>query len=413
MALINCPECGKEVSNKAGNCPNCGYPIPSSETVMQQAGGETDTSKVLADAAEGEEGNKNPGYNSTDYTGMREMDMAQPPFKSKKRIIVGVILGVLILLGIVIGVSISSRNAKMREQQQAEIRQIREYNEAVDNLNALYSTSYNGASKAESVCVLTINVWVNSIYNKYDEETNKYTTGTSDFNDAIDNVYKDEDIQKKLGDVKNAQSKISTYIQTLQSCPDELQKCYDAALQVHTSFNALAELALAPSGNITSYRDSEQQKIDDYVTAYNMLGALIPAKKEVPLYDSKGNKMEDEFAFVNYLNQNGDKLPDTVENRSVGGLTYYKGTATICGVEGEVSYNGSGISTGMIDFVKWSVENPKKGFDKELLEKLRERYGEERVADEKSYSWSNDETKESLLLNIDDSEITISWYNIM
>lgn len=27
MALRNCPECGKEVSDKAYSCPNCGYPI--------------------------------------------------------------------------------------------------------------------------------------------------------------------------------------------------------------------------------------------------------------------------------------------------------------------------------------------------------------------------------------------------
>lgn len=27
MALINCPECNKEVSDKANNCPNCGYPL--------------------------------------------------------------------------------------------------------------------------------------------------------------------------------------------------------------------------------------------------------------------------------------------------------------------------------------------------------------------------------------------------
>lgn len=27
MALITCPECGKEVSDTANNCPNCGYPI--------------------------------------------------------------------------------------------------------------------------------------------------------------------------------------------------------------------------------------------------------------------------------------------------------------------------------------------------------------------------------------------------
>lgn len=27
MALIKCPECGKEISDKAEKCPNCGYPV--------------------------------------------------------------------------------------------------------------------------------------------------------------------------------------------------------------------------------------------------------------------------------------------------------------------------------------------------------------------------------------------------
>ena len=27
MAMIKCPECGKEVSDKAAVCPNCAYPI--------------------------------------------------------------------------------------------------------------------------------------------------------------------------------------------------------------------------------------------------------------------------------------------------------------------------------------------------------------------------------------------------
>lgn len=31
MALINCLECGKEVSDKAANCPHCGYPIEKEE----------------------------------------------------------------------------------------------------------------------------------------------------------------------------------------------------------------------------------------------------------------------------------------------------------------------------------------------------------------------------------------------
>ena len=31
MALIKCPECGKEISNKAIACPSCGCPIASLE----------------------------------------------------------------------------------------------------------------------------------------------------------------------------------------------------------------------------------------------------------------------------------------------------------------------------------------------------------------------------------------------
>lgn len=29
MALINCPECGKEISDQASSCPNCGVTINS------------------------------------------------------------------------------------------------------------------------------------------------------------------------------------------------------------------------------------------------------------------------------------------------------------------------------------------------------------------------------------------------
>jgi hypothetical protein len=31
MALINCPECGKEISDKAASCPHCGNPIYTKE----------------------------------------------------------------------------------------------------------------------------------------------------------------------------------------------------------------------------------------------------------------------------------------------------------------------------------------------------------------------------------------------
>ena len=32
MALIKCPECGREVSDRAGSCPHCGFPLTSLKT---------------------------------------------------------------------------------------------------------------------------------------------------------------------------------------------------------------------------------------------------------------------------------------------------------------------------------------------------------------------------------------------
>ena len=32
MALINCPECGREVSSVAPACPNCGFPVAAKQT---------------------------------------------------------------------------------------------------------------------------------------------------------------------------------------------------------------------------------------------------------------------------------------------------------------------------------------------------------------------------------------------
>lgn len=38
MALINCPECSKSVSNEAPCCPSCGYPIKPPPTPVKKTG---------------------------------------------------------------------------------------------------------------------------------------------------------------------------------------------------------------------------------------------------------------------------------------------------------------------------------------------------------------------------------------
>ena len=41
MALISCPECGKEISDKAAACPNCGCPVEAAQSVREVSEQET------------------------------------------------------------------------------------------------------------------------------------------------------------------------------------------------------------------------------------------------------------------------------------------------------------------------------------------------------------------------------------
>ena len=52
MALINCPECGKQVSTEAKECPNCGYPVAerlAQSQVTHSSGAGADQAEVLAE----------------------------------------------------------------------------------------------------------------------------------------------------------------------------------------------------------------------------------------------------------------------------------------------------------------------------------------------------------------------------
>ena len=49
MALIKCPECGKEISDKAGACPHCGCPIGNTTQPIQNNDGKSNkgSKKIL------------------------------------------------------------------------------------------------------------------------------------------------------------------------------------------------------------------------------------------------------------------------------------------------------------------------------------------------------------------------------
>ena len=89
MALMVCPECGKQVSDQAGACPHCGYPI--SKHISEQREKADVSAKEVKSAAEAKSAQKNGEEVNTIIE-----KSARKPIPKKKIVIVGVIVMLLI-----------------------------------------------------------------------------------------------------------------------------------------------------------------------------------------------------------------------------------------------------------------------------------------------------------------------------
>lgn len=303
---------------------------------------------------------------------------------SKKKII---ICGTVVALIIISIVSVSAINAKIKAdkeaqilaQQEAEIASRKQYNNYVDLLCYMYSQSQGIASESESICVLTLNVWKDSIFKNYsDEETYKYIRNTSDFNEAISNIYKDNKISSKVSDIKSSQSRLDSMMVELQDCPDKLSKCFDAALDTYSAAKSLAELAQSPRGNYSQYQTTENENVQKFLDSSKEFYALLPTKKDILYIDSETREIARTFSIEKYLNQPIDRVPSSLNLEdgvyaSLGISKDLTGTYSINNLSGNLYISGS--SSNIINDIYWSADKCSSKDIQTLVSQLTKFYG--------------------------------------
>ena len=246
MALIVCPECGKEISDKAVSCPYCGNPMSETPTQMN--------SETIQDTL-------------VDTTSVSTQN------KKKKIVLASAIAAiaiVLVVVGIIISSFVKASNAK------------KERNEYIDNLTLVTDIMLIGGAEAESLCNLTKSVWYNTIYEEWDVETDKYTRPEgyflSDFNDSLANLYSDAETLSTTASISSNQDTVSSLMKNLQSPPDDCERCYDTLNDLYDEYLALTNLALSPTGNLQTYAETFNQNDSNFLTQYNKVKDQIPNK---------------------------------------------------------------------------------------------------------------------------------------
>jgi hypothetical protein len=245
MALIQCPECNKEISDKVKTCPHCGFPF--GDSVDKQ--------------------------NNVQQVEIASVNIAPKNPAKMKKIVIGIISAFAILALAFVAFSIIKSNNDKKE-----------FNAYIDKLILVKTTMLDGGSEAESLLNLTAKVWYNSIFEERDSETDKYTMSSGygfndDFNTSLRSLMLDSSTQSTISKIEGNQNSVETLMKDLKNPPDGLENSYETVLELYTVYNSLTDLAINPSGSLETFGQNKSQKIDKFLELFQKLETQIPEKK--------------------------------------------------------------------------------------------------------------------------------------
>ena len=159
----------------------------------------------------------------------------------------------------------SAEEERIKAQQQAEAYQT--------SYNNLVLTMLNSAATTESVGNLIISVWHNAIWNVDDEETDKFTkkdgSFVSDFNDALHNLFYDEDFSKTTYALSLEQSKVKSEMKGMLNPPDGFDNAFRALENLYNSYIKFTDIVLNCSGSLESFSNDFSAADTDILQQYN------------------------------------------------------------------------------------------------------------------------------------------------
>ena len=279
MAMIKCPECEREISDKAKKSIHCGKILIEETEVVNEI------KCVECGALLNQDGEVCPNCGcpveqpvTDNIVRPQQVEVASIKMTKKtKQIIIAAVVAVFVLIVGGVGVKIYS-------DAQAEQNYVENYNTYIDNLEKVQVLMITGGSEAETLCNLTLRVWYNAIYEERDSTTDKYTRPNGwwvdDFNEALSNLFADSSTKQTISSIESNQTTVKDLMKKLQNPPEGLDNCYDTVSDLYDAYTTLTELAINPSGNYSGFSGNKNDAVSEFMSAYEKLDSQIPEKIE-------------------------------------------------------------------------------------------------------------------------------------
>ncbi len=241
MSLITCPKCGEAISEKATVCPHCKLNLSQQNSIVcEECGTEYEIE-----------------LSACPKCGCPNSTIEQKKQKKKHK---GIIISVAIIALITVCVFGFSISQKVKEA------------EYYSNMECVSYMMLDGAAKAENAGNLILRVWYNAICEESDTETDKYTMKdgdfVDDFNDALSNLFADEEFANSISEIVLNQSEVTELMKKLNNPPKKYEGAYAVLKNYYDNYIKMTDSVINPTGSLLTFSEDFAAYDTDTVNSF-------------------------------------------------------------------------------------------------------------------------------------------------
>lgn len=147
--------------------------------------------------------------------------------------------------------------------------------EYYSNMEVVSYTMLDGAIQAESAGNFIMSVWYNAIYGERDNNTDQYTIKNGkfvdDFNDALNNLFEDENFINNISEIENNRSQVIELMKRLKNPPKKYEEAYAVLKEYYDHYMKMTKTVISPAGSFNTFSEEFNTYDNDVVNSYEKM----------------------------------------------------------------------------------------------------------------------------------------------